>query len=129
MGCLVMGSGEDRMAAEMLAKEQGLTESLRFVGDVDHEMCLALMAQSHAFVRPTFRDGDSISVREAVSLGIPVVASNVGTRPAEAMLFEAGNVEEMISQIAQALDLGHGTLEKPSVDSTERLLGIYSALL
>jgi glycosyltransferase involved in cell wall biosynthesis len=47
LGCLVMGSGEERLAAEMLANQLGLRESVRFLGDVDHEMCLALIARSN----------------------------------------------------------------------------------
>src|SRR6185503_11969747 len=60
-----------------------------------------LMARSAVFVRPTFRDGDSISVREAVSLGVPVVASNVGSRPDGVALFEAGDISGLVEQIVK----------------------------
>jgi glycosyltransferase involved in cell wall biosynthesis len=130
IGCLVMGSGEDRMAAEMLTRKAGLTESVQFLGDVNHEMCLALMARSHVFVRPTFCDGDSISVREAVGLAIPVVASAVGTRPLEARLFEPGNVEGMIAQIERALVLQRNPATATVHASTvEQLLNVYSAVM
>jgi glycosyltransferase involved in cell wall biosynthesis len=130
IGCLVMGSGEDRMAAEMLTRKAGLTESVQFVGDIDHNMCLALMARSQVFVRPTLRDGDSISVREAVGLGIPVVASAVGTRPIEAHLFEPGKVEGMIAQIERALVLQRNpaTTCVPAA-TVEQLLNVYSAVM
>jgi glycosyltransferase involved in cell wall biosynthesis len=36
------------------------------------------MAQCSVFVRPTYFDGDAASVREALALGVPVVASDVG---------------------------------------------------
>jgi glycogen(starch) synthase len=101
------------VAAEMLVKQAGLAESVRFLGDVDHEMCLALMARSDVFVRPTFRDGDSVSVREAVSMGIPVVASNVGTRPPETLLFEPGDSQALAFQIERALE------RRPSVGIAE----------
>jgi glycogen(starch) synthase len=127
LGCLVMGSGDDQLAAEMLVQREGLKESVRFLGDVDHEMCLALMSRSRVFVRPTLRDGDSISVREAVSLGVQVVASNVGTRPSEVMLFAPGNIEELIGQIERALETkpkSNGAGGQP--DSVQRLLNLYS---
>jgi glycosyltransferase involved in cell wall biosynthesis len=103
IGCLVMGSGEDRDQAGALVEKYGLGGTIYLAGDLSHELCLALMARSLAFVRPTFRDGDSISVREAVALGVPVIASNVGTRPAGVRLFPAGDVARLVEQIEASL--------------------------
>jgi glycosyltransferase involved in cell wall biosynthesis len=55
-------------------------------------------------VRPTFCDGDSISVREAISLGVPVVGSNVGTRPADTLLFEVGDIDGLVRQVENVLE-------------------------
>jgi glycosyltransferase involved in cell wall biosynthesis len=96
-----MGTGERREEAAALIGQRGLAENIYLAGDLDHELCLALMARSDVFVRPTFRDGDSISVREATSLGVPVVASNVGTRPQGTFLFEAGDVDGLVRQLEQ----------------------------
>jgi glycogen(starch) synthase len=103
LGCLVMGSGEDRTVAEELIRTRRLGETVFLAGDLDHQLCLTAISRSAAFVRPTFRDGDSISVREAMSMGVPVVASNVGTRPEGTLLFEAGNIDALIGQVEQAL--------------------------
>jgi len=103
IGCVVMGDGEHRAEALELVQGAGLGDAVLLVGDVDHEQCLALMARSDVFVRPTLMDGDSISVREALALGVPVVASNVGTRPEGTLLFQAGNVRELVEQIAAAV--------------------------
>ena len=59
--------------------------------------------KSDVFVRPTFMDGDAISVREAGTLGVPVVASNVGTRPEGTVLFEVGNKSQLVKQILACL--------------------------
>jgi glycosyltransferase involved in cell wall biosynthesis len=103
-GCLVMGTGEDREAAAQLVASRGLTDAMYLAGDLEHQMCLALMGRSNVFVRPTFRDGDSISVREAVALGVPVVASNVGTRPEEVRVFEAGDVNGLVRAVESVLE-------------------------
>jgi glycosyltransferase involved in cell wall biosynthesis len=129
LGCLVMGSGEQHLAAEMLTNQLGLRESVRFLGDVDHEMCLALIARSNVFVRPTYQDGDSLCVREAVSLGVPVVASQVGTRPAEVLLFEPGNVDQLVSQLNCAIDTKTAPLSQGHINSIDRLLNLYSFLI
>src|SRR5262249_47091467 len=103
MGCLVMGGG---------AKGEQAHEGMFLAGDLNHELCLALMARSSVFVRPALRDGDSISVREAHSMGVPVVASNVGTRPEGVMLFAPGDVEGLVDAVEQALDLPGRALSK-----------------
>ena len=43
----------------------------------------AILKESDAFIRYTTTDGDSISVKEALSLGKSVIASNVVSRPKE----------------------------------------------
>lgn len=40
-----------------------------------------LLYHADLFIRPTYSDGDSVSVREALWAGIPVIASNVCARP------------------------------------------------
>jgi glycosyltransferase involved in cell wall biosynthesis len=98
-----MGSGEQRAEAEKRVRDTGLEESVLLLGDVDHDACLALMSVSDVFLRPTLEDGDSISVREALSLGVPVVASRTGARPSGALLFRPGDVEEMLAKIELAM--------------------------
>src|SRR5437870_9906324 len=101
-----MGSGEQRAEAESLVRAAGLDDSIRMLGDVDHETCLSLISQSDVFLRTTLQDGDSISVREAIARGVPVVASRVGTRPAGTILFQPGDVSGMLAGIARAIDAG-----------------------
>ena|SRR6185295_6336034 len=103
VGCVVMGSGEDFEKARERVAEASLDENMLLAGDVDHDTCLALMSASDAFIRPTLEDGDSISVREALELNVPVVASRVGTRPPGAILFHPGDVEDLLSKLEFAL--------------------------
>jgi glycosyltransferase involved in cell wall biosynthesis len=103
IGCVVMGDGEHRQDALALADHTGLGDAVLPAGDLEHEVCLAVMSNSDVFVRPTFMDGDSISVREALALGVPVVASDVGTRPEGTVLFEAGNKAEFVERVEHVL--------------------------
>ena len=123
-GCLVMGSGEQRAEAEKRVRDAGLEERILLLGDVDHEDCLALLSASDVFLRPTFEDGDSISVREALSLGVPVVASRVGTRPAGAILFHPGDVDELIAKVRMALARKRDNQPQPG-GCMDRLMEIY----
>lgn len=55
------------------------------------------------FLRPTLSDGDSISVREALYFGIPVIASDVCIRPEGVRLFKTGNADNCLEQIIGVL--------------------------
>jgi glycogen(starch) synthase len=124
-GCVVMGSGENQAEARQLVKVAGLEDNVLLLGDVDHDTCLKLMSRSDVFLRPTLEDGDSISVREALSLGVPVVATRTGTRPAGAILFDPGDLDAMLSKLALALSLGK-SVAAPIAGPLPRLLELYS---
>jgi len=123
-GCLVMGRGEQRAEAEERVREAGLEENILLLGDVDHDACLALMSACNVFLRATLEDGDSISVREALSLGVPVVASRVGARPAGAILFQPGDVDDMLAKLELAMSVKTGG--QPHAEGCmDRLMEIY----
>ena len=123
-GCLVMGSGEQAAEAAERVREAGLEENILLLGDINHDACLALISVCDVFLRPTLEDGDSISVREALSLGVPVVASRVGTRPAGAMLFDPGDLEGMLAAVERAMAVKRGT-QPQAAGCMDRLMEIY----
>lgn len=103
LGCAVMGGGEQEPEAKALLKREGLEDAVLLLGDMPHEMCLAVMARADVFVRPSRADGDAVSVREALALGTPVVASRVGARPDGVLLFEPGNARQLAGTLDAAL--------------------------
>lgn len=123
-GCLVMGSGEQRAEAEKRVREAGLEESVLLLGDVGHDVCLGLISACDVFLRPTLEDGDSISVREALEMGVPVVASRVGTRPPDAILFDPGDLDGMLAAVELALAAQRGS-QAQAAGSMDRLMEIY----
>ncbi|HEY7333386.1 MAG TPA: glycosyltransferase family 4 protein [Bryobacteraceae bacterium] len=98
IGCVVMGGGPGPAV-----RAPGLEDNILLAGDLDHDMCLSVMAHSHLFLRPTYVDGDSISVREALALGVPVVASNAAARPPGVVLFETGDEDDLCAKVELAL--------------------------
>jgi glycogen synthase len=124
VGCLVMGSGEQELEARKRVRDFGLDRHMLLVGDVVHAQCLALMSRSDLFLRTTRYDADSISVREALAFGVPVVASRVGARPQGVILFEPGDVTDLLSKIESTLAVER--VAPPSgTGELERLMEIY----
>jgi glycogen synthase len=124
VGCLVMGSGEQVTAARKLVREVGLDNHMRLLGDVNHADCLALISRSDVFLRTTTFDADSISVREALALGVPVVASRVGARPQGVILFQPGDVTDLVSKIESAMAFER-IPQVADPGELERLMEIY----
>jgi glycosyltransferase involved in cell wall biosynthesis len=103
IGCLVLGDGDGAAAAAADPLVRELGSSLHLAGDVPHELCLALLARSDLFVRPARTDGDACSVREALHLGVPVVASDAAVRPAGTVLFRSGDAAALAARLAGVL--------------------------
>jgi glycogen synthase len=128
LGCLVMGSGEQFAEAKKLVRHAGLDNDILLLGDVNHGTCLELISRSDVFLRPTFQDGDSISVREALALGVPVVTSRVGSRPAGTILFHPGDVQDMVCKVGLAWATGRGC-RAGAKGSVNHLLELYRQIL
>ena len=55
-------------------------------------------------VRPTRSDGDSLSVREALQAGVPVIASDVVQRPSGTITFPHDDVHALCEAVRKVLD-------------------------
>ena len=86
---------------ETLIKELNLINSVLFPHSLSNVPAVVRMAD--VFVRATYTDGDSIAVREALALGVPVIASQVGYRPERVTLFPAGDYTQLAAKIKEIL--------------------------
>jgi glycosyltransferase involved in cell wall biosynthesis len=82
-------------------------------------------------VRPTREDGDSVSVREALAAGVPVVASDAVDRPAGVITFASGRSADLRSAVELALDgeAQHASPVDSATDALEELLALYDSYL
>ena len=63
-------------------------------------------AKSDIFVRPTFTDGDSLSIREAMHFNVPVVASDTVPRPGGVVLFKNRDLNDFVVKVEIVLERG-----------------------
>jgi len=77
------GEGEARVRLEAKAQELGVDDRVTLLGNVDHSELLRRYAVGDfdAFVLPSLHEGIAVSVLEAMSYGLPVVATEVGGMP------------------------------------------------
>ena len=104
---LVVGDGPSRAAVEAHARRRGLEQSIRFTGvrqDVPE-----LLAGMDALVFSSEREGLSMAMLEAMTSGVPVVATRVGGTPeliedgVSGLLVEPGRPEELAGRLLELL--------------------------
>lgn len=64
-----------------MIKDYGLDNKVNFMGMLSREELTRAYAEADIFVLPTLREGYGQVVAEAMSFGLPIVASNVGAIP------------------------------------------------
>lgn len=96
------------------------------------EDSMQLWARADVFLRASRTDGDAVSVREALSLGVPVVASSAAVRPRGVRIFLSGDAASLESAIREVLASGAaGPAASPGSEPSDgfnALLGVYRDL-
>ena len=66
---------------QAMATELGLASRVRFLGWVDEDAALALLAKSDLLTLPSLNEGLPMAIIEAMAHGLPVIATPVGGIP------------------------------------------------
>jgi glycosyltransferase involved in cell wall biosynthesis len=127
VGVALFGPGCDSPELEAEARQFGVAGLLECLGSLEHAQALGVLARADAFVRPTTADGDAISVREALTLGVPCVASDAAARPSGTYVFPSGNARALVESICDAVTRGPGKAER--VDAGPLMLELYRSLV
>lgn len=75
---LVIGIGPDEPMLRSLAEKLGVTERIRFLGQINHTDLPKYLKISDIFIRPSLSEGFGISFIEAMAAGLPVIATQEG---------------------------------------------------
>lgn len=127
---ITLGPGpQERLAGEIL--KRGLQNRyflFRSATDL-----LPAMLRCDFMVRPTHSDGDSNSVREALHLGLPVIASDCVKRPEGVTTFPAGDLnafQETVLMVLNDLELYRKkVISLPKPDHAKPIVELFRELL
>ncbi|HEU4829911.1 MAG TPA: glycosyltransferase family 4 protein [Gemmatimonadales bacterium] len=128
-GLLIIGSGSLEGELRTRIAQSPAAAHIRLAGDVPHDQTLRAIARSRAFLRTTLYDGDSISLREALALGTPVVATDTGMRPDGVRLIPIGDSDALIAAAAAAASAPREPRASEGTGNTEAVLGLYRELV
>jgi glycosyltransferase involved in cell wall biosynthesis len=126
----MIGSGglESVLRARIKATSYG--DHLLLVGDLAHVSTLRILTKADLMLRTTLYDGDSISVREALALGLPVVATDNAMRPAGVNLVSQDDAGELLRTATELLR-SEPVINSSALDRTDniaKVLKLYDEL-
>jgi glycosyltransferase involved in cell wall biosynthesis len=129
-GLMIVGDGSLREQAELAVRQGEHTNNTCLAGNVDHAVTLHLIQAADIFLRTTLFDGDAISVREALFLGTPVVATNNGMRPDGVNLIKIGDRVGLVRTVANFVKNGRKTKadKAPDTRHSEAVVDLYEEL-
>ena len=117
-GLVIIGSGSLEPEIRKMINSRSYAEHILLCGDVPHPITLRALAESDLSLRTTHYDGDSISVREALMAGTPVIATDNGMRPEGTYLISRPDPEVLLQAIEQLLSNGAAVDKKPQLQAT-----------
>ncbi len=82
-------------------KELNLEDEFLIV--LDNLELWPVLEKSHIFIRPTCTDSYGVSIAEALTLGIPSLASDVCQRPEGTILFRNRNREDLYAKVCEII--------------------------
>jgi hypothetical protein len=83
------------------ARARGVESNILFA--TEGGALLPVLDRTSVFIRPTNTDGDANSLREALALSVPAVASDVVERPEGTVLFRTRDLDDLTAQVRDAL--------------------------
>jgi glycosyltransferase involved in cell wall biosynthesis len=134
-GSLVfLGKGPEEKSLKSFVKKHKLESKVTFRGFVSNDEVIAELKQSDVFLQPSFREGGSWSIMEAMMYGLPVICLDT-SGPKDmvtdqcGLLINMSSPEQVRTDIAAGLsDLAndHKLYQKLSKNAKERIKAEYN---
>ena len=124
---LIVSDPSGRYAPFIAAKLGPLPSNVLFI-TYPHEF-VHVLERATCMIRATTTDGDSLSVREALQLGVPVVASDCVDRPEGVRLYQSDRIASLDEALASTLNQGRRTVRPENQKVGDQLVSLYASLV
>jgi glycosyltransferase involved in cell wall biosynthesis len=124
-GLVIIGGGSLEREVRNRIGGQPWADNILLCGDLPHAATLRALADCDIFLRTTLYDGDSISVREALHLGTPVIATDNGMRPPGVDLIPVQDADALFAAIERRVGGGLPRPE-PAAGAEENLAAVLA---
>lgn len=105
INCIIAGSGKEEKKLKERVSELNLEDCVTFTGWIAGENKKKLLLKSQMMILPSYNEGLPISILEAISVGMPVIATKVGDISSAVIdgkngfLFVPGDVNKLTEDI------------------------------
>jgi glycosyltransferase involved in cell wall biosynthesis len=128
--CITHDSAPQQRLAEEIQRRGLQSRYFLFQSKAD---LLPAMQYCDFMVRPTYSDGDSNSIREALHCGLPVVASDCVLRPQGVVTFPTGDVnklQKVVIKMLENLEWHRQHVQNlPKPNNAQPIVNLFSELL
>lgn len=106
---LIIGSGEDMDEAKLKVTNLNLDQNVRFIDWLPSSNLASFYRIAKVFILPSFTEGNSVALLEAMYMGIPIIASRVGGNPESVIddfngyLFNVGDSSDLCIKMEKIL--------------------------
>ncbi len=127
---LLLGEEKNKVEKELfkiihnIANENVIKNNI-FIYRVCNTELWPILKKTNIFFRPTLTDGDALSVREALVLNVPVLASNIAKRPQGTTLFDINNKNDFKIKLKNILFKEKQDIEKLQKNNANDIISIY----
>lgn len=103
---IIAGSGCEESAVKEKIDELGISDSFVFKGWLDVKQKNEILKKGQIFVLPSYNEGLPVSILEAMSYGLPIISTNVGSiedaviNGYNGIIINPGNIKELINAIS-----------------------------
>jgi len=127
-GLVIIGAGSLEADLRRIIAAAPWAEHILLAGDVPHAVTLKATAEAAMLLRTTLYDGDSVSVREALRLGTPVIATDNGMRPANVRLIPVSDAAALERAVLEQTPKSQQEPAPSSDANLEAVLDVYKRL-
>lgn len=137
----LVGNGDEEAAYRQLAKELDVESQIEFAGYIPREEMPAVYDWADAFCLPSYNEGMSNAVLEAMAAGLPVIVTPTGgtdelvDHEESGFVFDFDDIEALASQIqvladdpAKCLEMGKAARARAEKQDWAAIAGEYEGL-
>lgn len=109
----LVGAGK-KDKIENIVKKYNLSENIKIIGAIPHDKVFKWLEELDVYIQPSYQEGLCRAIVEAMSVGCPVMCSNVGGNSElidEELIFKKGNVSQIVKLLQE---INFDRLEKNS---------------
>lgn len=107
---IIGGTGKEKESIEQKINQYNINEYIDLVGWVDGIKKIELLKKSDLFVLPSHNEGLPVAILEAISYGLPVISTNVGSideaviNDYNGYLIESGDIDSLEEALIKVIE-------------------------